>query len=239
MTSLIKGGLVTAALAAALTVGLTQCSAIDQQDDAAQASSSNKYGSYLAGRYAASERDSSAAAHYFDKALKFDPGNAELLERAVMSEVAEGDLDAAADHADDLIKGTPTARIAHLIIGVRAMRDGGYAKARAEFEQVSGNAAAEIAARLGLAYSHFSEGKSTEAIAVIGKLVDLGSVRAFALYHQAVIETCPASRTKRCCISRKRTASPKATRCASCRPTPYTSRATARWTRPKASTATS
>ncbi|MFM9865287.1 MAG: tetratricopeptide repeat protein [Micropepsaceae bacterium] len=188
MTSLIKGGLVTAALAAALTVGLTQCSAIDQQREAAQSSSSNKYGSYLAGRYAASERDSSAAAHYFDKALTFDPGNPELLERAVMSEVAEGDLDAAANHAEDLIKGTPTARIAHLIIGVRAMRDGGYAKARTAFEQVSGNPAAEIAARLGLAYSHFSEGKSSEAIAVIGKLVDLGSVRAFALYHQAVIE---------------------------------------------------
>ncbi len=187
MTSLIKGGLVAAALAAALTIGLTQCSVI-VQERGAQPATSNKYGSYLAGRYAASERDSSAAAHYFDKALKFDPGNPELLERAVMSEVAEGDLDAAADHAEGLIKGTPTARIAHLVIGVRAMRDGGYAKATTEFEQVSGNAAAEIAARLGLAYAQFSEGKTKEAIAVIGKLVDLGSVRAFALYHQAVIE---------------------------------------------------
>jgi tetratricopeptide (TPR) repeat protein len=187
MTSLIKGGLLAAALAAALTFGLTQCSAIVQQREA-QPQASNKYGSYLAGRYAASERDSTAAAHYFDKALKFDPGNPELLERAVMSEVAQGNLDAAADHAEDLIKGTPTARIARLIIGVRAMRDGGYAKAHAEFEQVSGNAAAEIAARLGLAYAQFSEGKTNEAIAVIGKLADLGTVRAFALYHQAVIE---------------------------------------------------
>lgn len=187
MSSLIKGGLVIAALAATLTLGLTQCSAIEQKPTG-EAQLENKYGSYLAGRYAASERDSSAAAHYFDKALKFDPGNTELLERALMSEVAQGDLDAAADHAEDLIKGAPSARIARLVIGVRAMRDGGYEKARTEFEQVSGNAAAEIAARLGLAYAQFSQGKTKEAVAVIGKLVDLGSVRAFALYHQAVIE---------------------------------------------------
>ncbi len=187
MSSLIKGGLVTAALAATLMLGLTQCSAIEQKPTG-EATLDNKYGSYLAGRYAASERDSSAAAHYFDKALKFDPGNTELLERALMSEVAEGDLDAAADHAEVLIKGAPSARIARLVIGVRAMRDGGYEKARTEFEQVSGNAAAEIAARLGLAYAQFSQGKTKEAVAVIGKLVDLGSVRAFALYHQAVIE---------------------------------------------------
>ena len=187
MSSLIKGGLVTAALAATLTFGLTQCSAIEQKPSGT-AALANKYGSYLAGRYAASERDSSSAAHYFDKALKFDPGNSELLERALMSEVAEGDLDAAADHAEDLIKSAPSARIARLVIGVRAMRDGGYEKARTEFEQVSGNAAAEIAARLGLAYAQFSQGKANDAVVVIGKLVDLGSVRAFALYHQAVIE---------------------------------------------------
>lgn len=187
MKSLIKGGLVAAGLAAVLIVGLTQCSAIEQERGT-QTGESNKYGSYLAGRYAASERDNSAAAHYYDKALKFDPGNPELLERAVMSEVAQGNLDRAADHAENLIKGTPSARIARLVIGVRAMRDGGYAKARTEFEQVSGNAAAEIAARLGLAYAEFSEGRTKEAIAVMGKLVELGSVRAFALYHQAVIE---------------------------------------------------
>lgn len=187
MATLIKGGLVTAALAATLTFGLTQCSAIDQQSSGAP-TPSNKYGSYLAGRYAASERDSSAAALYFDKALAFDPANTELLERALMSEVARGDVDAAADHAEDLIKTAPSARIARLVIGVRAMRDGGYAKAHKEFEQVSGNAAAEIAARLGLAYAQFSEGNTREAVAVIGKLVELGSVRAFALYHQAVIE---------------------------------------------------
>ena len=86
---------------------------------------------------------------FFDKALKFDPSNPELLERAIMSEVAQGDLDGASQHAEELIVTAPTARIPHLVIGVRAMRDGGYAKARQEFEKVSGNAAAEIARAAG------------------------------------------------------------------------------------------
>lgn len=185
MVTAIKGGLVAAALAAGLIVGLTQCSSIEQTERTPPA---NQYGSYLAGRFAASERDASAAAHYFDNALRFDPSNAELLERAVMSDVARGDLNAAADHAEALVKGTPSARIARLVIGVRALRDGGYARARQEFEQVSGNAAAEIAAKLGLAYANFSEGRTAQALEVTGKLADLASVRAFVLYHQAVIE---------------------------------------------------
>ena len=185
--SIVKFGAVVMALGAGLVAGLTQCSTLEPSSGGS-AAPANKYGSYLAGRYAASERDASAAALYFDKALKFDPGNPELLERAIMSEVAEGDLDGAADHAEDLVARAPSARIPRLVIGVRAMRDGGYAKARQEFEKVSGNAAAEIGARVGLAYALFSEGKLADAQAAIGKLVELGSVRAFALYHLAVIE---------------------------------------------------
>ena len=46
----------------------------------------------LAGRYASNERDSSAAALYYDRALKFDPDNPEILERRGDSEVEEGCL---------------------------------------------------------------------------------------------------------------------------------------------------
>jgi tetratricopeptide (TPR) repeat protein len=148
----------------------------------------NRYGSYLAGRYAASERDASSAALYYEKALKFDPGNLELLERAIMSEVAEGDLDGAVAHAEELIAKAPNARIPRIVIAVRAMREGAYARARGEFEKVAGNAAAEIAARLGLAYAHFSEGDAAKALATIEKLTETGGARAFALYHLGVIE---------------------------------------------------
>jgi tetratricopeptide (TPR) repeat protein len=166
---------------------LTQCAEMDLEESKREPAT-NRYGSYLAGRYATSERDASSAALFYEKALKFDPGNLELLERAIMSEVAEGDLDGAVRHAEELIVKAPTARIPRIVIAVKAMREGAHARARAEFEKVAGNAAAEIAARLGLAYAHFSEGNAVKAAEIVAKLSEAGGARAFALYHLGVIE---------------------------------------------------
>ena len=63
-----------------------------------------------------------------------------------MSEVAEGDLDGAAAHAEELTANARRARASRISSSAfSAMRDGGYAKARDEFDKVTGNAAAEIA----------------------------------------------------------------------------------------------
>ncbi len=188
VSSVMKAVIAVSALSAALVVGLTQCSSVDLQRSGKPESTANRYGAYLAGRYAASEHDAPSAALFYDKALKFDPDNPELLERAIMSEVAEGDLDGAAKHAEDLISKAPHARIPRIVIAVQAMRDGNYARAHEEFDKVAGNAAAEIAARLGLAYAEFSEGKTKEAVDVVSKLGENGGARAFALYHLAVIQ---------------------------------------------------
>ena len=88
--SIITTVVAIAALGAGLLFGLTQCSTLEGPGEQT-APPANRYGSYLAGRYAASERDAGSAALFFDKALKFDPANPELLERAIMSEVARGD----------------------------------------------------------------------------------------------------------------------------------------------------
>lgn len=187
VSSITKAAVVVAALSALLLGGLTQCAEVGLERTEREPPS-NHYGSYLAGRYAASERDAQSAALFYEKALKFDPDNPELLERAIMSEVAEGDLDGAVRHAEELIAKMPSARIPRIVIAVQAMRDDGYARARQEFEKVAGNAAAEIAARLGLAYAYFSEGNSQKASEVVDKLSESGGARAFALYHLGVIE---------------------------------------------------
>lgn len=185
VATVLKAALAVGALGAALVVGLVQCSSFE--DRGGTSMTSNRYGSYLAGRQAAMDKDAESAALYFDKALKFDPENPELLERALMSEVAEGDLDGAVRHADELAKRVPSARTPHLVLGVRAMRDSGYAKAREEFEKVQGNAAAEIAARVGLSYAYAAEGKLDEANKVMEKLAENGGAKPFALYHEGVV----------------------------------------------------
>ncbi|MBI1213928.1 MAG: tetratricopeptide repeat protein [Alphaproteobacteria bacterium] len=172
------------ALGAGLLFGLTQCSTLQSQVGEPTPS---KYGSYLAGRFASNERDASAAALYYDRALKFDPDNPDILERVLISEVADGDIDSAAAHAEQLTAKAPSARMPHLVIGIKAFRDGGYAKALDEFSKTTGNAAAEIASQLGKAYALLAEGKPDEALATATKLAAFEGVSAFAKYHAAII----------------------------------------------------
>lgn len=177
-----------ALLGAGALLTLTQCSSFDDLKITPKAPDPNRFGSYLAGRFAASEMDPQAAATYFGSALKFDPKNASLLERMVLSEVALGKIDEAADHAEQLVAAVPKARLPYLVIGVRAMRDAGYARARESFEKVAGNPAAEIAANVGLAYARYGEGNLKQATLSLAKLENVAGTRAFAMYHQAVME---------------------------------------------------
>ncbi|MEQ1755504.1 MAG: tetratricopeptide repeat protein [Micropepsaceae bacterium] len=180
-------GFVTA-LSCTMLLGLTQCSEFQPLQSDTKPAASNRYGSYLAGRYATGARDSEAAARYFKSALTFDPQNPALLERALLSEVSGGDIDTAANYAEDLVKRVPSARLPNLVIGIRALRDDAYAKSAQAFEKVAGNAAAEIAAKVGLAYADYAQGNLPGATDALAKLNSVGGTRAFALYHQALME---------------------------------------------------
>ena len=50
-------------------------------------------GSYLAARHASVERDASSAATFYRSALRTDPKNNELMDRAFISSLADGDID--------------------------------------------------------------------------------------------------------------------------------------------------
>ena len=52
-------------------------------------------GSYLAARHASVERDAASAATFYRSALRTDPKNNELLDRAFISSLADGDIDEA------------------------------------------------------------------------------------------------------------------------------------------------
>jgi tetratricopeptide (TPR) repeat protein len=177
-----------AVLGAGALLALTQCSSYDDLKETPKAPDPNRFGSYLAGRFAATEMDPQAAATYFGSALKFDPTNAALLERLLLSEVALGNIDAAADHAEQLVAAAPKARLPYIIIGVRALRDQGFARAHEAFGKVAGNPAAEIAANVGVAYASYAQGDLPQAKLALAKLVGVAGTRAFGLYHQAVIE---------------------------------------------------
>src|SRR5262245_60152092 len=60
-------------------------------------------GSYLAARHAGMQRDAGAASAYYRAALKADPKNGELLERAFLSILVDGEIDEAVKLAERLV----------------------------------------------------------------------------------------------------------------------------------------
>ena len=75
-------------------------------------------GSYLAARHAGQQRDAAAAAAYYRSALKRDPNNGELLDRAFLSLLVDGDIDEAVKFAERVAQADKNDRVARLVLGV-------------------------------------------------------------------------------------------------------------------------
>src|SRR5271163_5131763 len=92
-------------------------------------------GSYLAARHASVERDANSAAAFYRSALRSDPKNNELLDRAFISSVADGDIDEAVKLADRILTIDKSNRVARLVVGVRDLKAKKYASAQLNINQ--------------------------------------------------------------------------------------------------------
>ena len=92
-------------------------------------------GSYLAARHASVERDAASAAAFYRSALRTDPKNNELLDRAFISSVADGDIDEAVKLADRILTIDKTNRVARLVVGVHDLKLKKYATAQPNINQ--------------------------------------------------------------------------------------------------------
>src|SRR4051812_17103738 len=92
-------------------------------------------GSYLAARHASVERDATSAAAFYRSALRSDPKNNELLDRAFISSVADGDIDEAVKLADKILTIDKSNRVARLVVGVRDLKQKKYASAQLNISQ--------------------------------------------------------------------------------------------------------
>ena len=66
------------------------------------------------------ERDAASAAEFYRSALRTDPKNNELLDRAFISSVADGDIDEAVKLAERILTIDKSNRVARLVVGVQA-----------------------------------------------------------------------------------------------------------------------
>ena len=89
-------------------------------------------GNYLSAIIASDDRDTAGSAFYFREALRADPRNVDLIERAFAAALADGDGINAFALADRLITRDPGNSLARLALATRAISDGQYAAARAQ-----------------------------------------------------------------------------------------------------------
>src|SRR6201988_4304342 len=127
-------------------------------------------GSYLAARHASVERDASSAATFYRSALRTDPKNNELLDRAFISSLADGDIDEAVKLADRILAQDKNNRVARLVIGVRDLKQKKYASAQANINQSIRGPITDLVATLLSSWASYGAGDAKAAIANIDKL---------------------------------------------------------------------
>jgi tetratricopeptide (TPR) repeat protein len=88
-------------------------------------------GNYLAAFVAGAERDTMAAATFFREALRYDPRNPTLIERAFVAAVSNGNMQDAFGLATRLLARDPKNNLAHLVLGVKAIKAKQFTAARA------------------------------------------------------------------------------------------------------------
>src|SRR5262252_3535684 len=164
----------------ALTAALLPLSVVaqtpDRPNDTAQFPTRNDLksltmsGSYLAARHASVERDATSAAAFYRSALRTDPKNNELLDRAFISSVADGDIDDAVKLAERILTVDKSNRVARLVVGVQDLKQKKYAVAQANINQSVRGPITDLVATLLSGWAVYGAGDVKTAVANVDKL---------------------------------------------------------------------
>jgi tetratricopeptide (TPR) repeat protein len=127
-------------------------------------------GNYLAARHASVERDAGAAASFYRSALKEDPKNTELLDRAFISTLADGDIEEAVKLAERILQNDKANRVARLVVGVRALKQKQYAVAQQNINQSVRGPITDLVAALLSGWAQVGAGDMKGAAASVDKL---------------------------------------------------------------------
>ncbi|OWJ78159.1 tetratricopeptide repeat protein [Haematobacter genomosp. 1] len=141
-------------------------------------------GPYLAGRAAAGERDYRAAGTYFHEALSHDPGNAQLQEFALLSDIGRGEFDAALKVAQSMQREGQDSQLADLLLLVDMIGRKDWAAVKADVQ--GGPKISPLIDGLAGAWAEFGLGRMSDAQAAFDKVAGNEPLKAFALYHKAL-----------------------------------------------------
>jgi tetratricopeptide (TPR) repeat protein len=176
-----------AAIAAAILVVARPGSLAAWAEAPSNLSRTSTSGSYLAARHAGGERDAAAAAAYYRAALRGDPRNNELLARAFLAVLANGEVEEGIKLAERVMQADKNDKMAHLVLGVRAIKQRQYPAARRELAQSIRLPASDLLAALLSAWTLASPAEARFATDTIDKLAGSDGYATFKDLHAALI----------------------------------------------------
>src|SRR5262252_301824 len=124
-------------------------------------------GAYLAGRHAQEKRDYTAAASWYEDALRADPESPELISRTFLMETSEGRFDRALLLAEKELKLDPTDALAELVQMIDRTEAGDRAGALALAEALPAEGVHRFLAPLARAWTRVAVGDIAGADATL------------------------------------------------------------------------
>ena len=140
-------------------------------------------GAYLAARQAGATNDFRAGARYFTKGLIADPANAALLENAMTSYLALGQVERAIPVAQAIVDHGYESQIAHLVLSIAAVKSGDWDGVFAALEQ--GRSVGPLVDGLAQAWAHMGKGEMTRAFDSFDHVIESDGMQIYGLIHKA------------------------------------------------------
>ena len=176
------------ALAAIVALPATLCAQANTQTPTQQELARvSPAGNYLAARHAGTERDALAASAYYRAALRADPKNPVLLERAFLAVLVDGEVDEAVKLAERIVQSDKTHRVARLVLGVRALKQKQYQAARQHIAQSVRGPIADLTATLITAWTLQGTNDAKGAVENIDRLTGPEWYAVFKDLHAGLI----------------------------------------------------
>ena len=143
-------------------------------------------GNYLSALVASADRDTLAAEVYYREALRADPRNPDLLERAFAAALSNGDEPSANSLGERLLMRDQNNNLARLAIAVHDIEQGQFATARAHLASADATRGRDVTTALLSAWCYAGQSDLRHALDALDRIHDR-SVLAFRDYHAGLI----------------------------------------------------
>lgn len=147
---------------------------------------SRAYADFLIGRVANARSDHTAAADRYFAALARTPGDAALVEGALVASLASGDVERAQRAAHMADRGSAGAYV-HIVRAADALVAQRYNQASQELNRVEGTAAEQLLARLLENWARTGAGQGVDAAAGLAPLASIRPYGGLFSYQQAML----------------------------------------------------